>query len=558
MWIEYAHVGLAAVFATAAVACFFAATRDVQLKHADSRLGLRVLLVTVGLWGAIQAVQMLAPTAVTARSLYLLGLIVGFGTVWAWLFFASAYTGHSFHRHRPYQAGALTLYLVLIAIKLTNPIHHQYMRAEFVTTPYPRLVVTQQPIYWLSFSLAYGFTAIGLYLLIQTFRRSPHSERTLIGLVLVTALSAIPKILNGLAPGLIPELSYEPLGVAVFALGALYVAEDAFVNLEAPTQKQLFDSTTDGVIAVDAAGRIREYNDRATALFPDLETSITTVDDLFSRLSVDTPTDGPAEQTVLATYTAADDPRTYLLTINRLDVGPHQTGSTVFIQDITNSRRRREELSRHNEQLEAIADGIAHELRNALGITGGYLELADSTATDAAMYEPIPTARRSVERAQEIVDDLHVLTRYAQSIEALEPVSLQTALESADQATDTALSFHLERPVKIHAEPTRLHHLLTNAIRFAVYADATTLSVSVDGDRLSFTDDGVYDSASFDESVFSYDAAVPTADAGLRLPNVRSLARVHGWTVSLDPTFTGGMRYHIDGVRVAPSQSVST
>jgi hypothetical protein len=52
--------------------------------------------------------------------------------------------------------------------------------------------------------------------------------------------------------------------------------------------------------------------------------------------------------------------------------------------------------------------------------------------------------------------------------------------------------------------------------------------VETDPGRLVVTDIGRYAGRAYDDSLFGYDAAEPTAEAGLKLPNVRS-SRVHGW-----------------------------
>ncbi len=556
MTLSAPNLAISGVFGAAAVACFVGAARGSPLRQSDARTGLRALLVTVGLWASLQSIQMLVTDHAVAEALYLSGLIVGFGTVWAWLFFASAYTGHSFHRHRPYQLGALAIYVALILTKLTNPIHEQYLASGFVVEPYPRLIIYPRPIYWISFVLAYGFTAIGLYLLFRTFTRSSQSSWALSALVAITALSALPKIAIGVVPEVIPELSYEPIGVAIFGLGALYLVEDSFVNLEAPTRETLFDEAAEGVVTVGADGAIREYNDRAAELVPALDGDVETLAELTATPLIDRL----SETTHLVEQSVPEGTRTLLVTRRELELGPHRLGTTLFLQDITDARRRKAELTRHDEQLEAIADAIAHELRNAVGVTEGYLALAASESDAPTERDPLEVARQSVRRSKEVIGDLDVLTRYAQSIETYHDVDVRLALDRATESVDADLDVHLERDATIRAADDRLTHLFVNATRFAAYAEATALTVRVETDpgRLVVTDDGHYTGGSHDDSLFGYDAAEPTAEAGLKLPNVRSLSRVHGWDVHLDTTYDDGIRYRIGGVDVIETAETTT
>ncbi len=60
------------------------------------------------------------------------------------------------------------------------------------------------------------------------------------------------------------------------------------------------------------------------------------------------------------------------------------------------------------------------------------------------------------------------------------------------------------------------------------------------------------------EAPFGYDEAAPMSEAGLLLPNVRTLARVHGWEVHLDSSYTAGVRYGAPGVTVEHTEATAT
>ena len=549
---------IAAVFGAAALACFAGAYRGSRLRRRDARLGLRVLLVTVGVWAGLQAIQMLVTDRGLAVALFTAGLIVGFGTVWAWLYFCSAYTGRDYHRRRPYQAAAIAVYVVLLVVKLTNPIHGQYFTATMVSEPYIRLVITQQPLYWLSFMLAYGLVAIGLYFLLETFRRSPQSTRTLSALVIVTALSIVPKVISGVYPTVIPELSYEPLGVAVFALGALYLVEDTFHSLETPTRRQLFEEADEGVITLGPDDRIQEYNRRALELFPALESELQTRDDLLARL----PIDQLAERTHLVEIDREGEQRSYLLSEQPLSIGPHRLGRTVFVQDITDARRRQRELERHDQHLDAMAGAIAHELRNAVGITRGYLDMAATdleTAEDApaSAQEAVGVAQETTARMERVIDDLHALTRYAKTVDEYDAIAFRAAAERAYRSLDIAPELVIEGEGELLATPERLDQLFTNAFRFADYAGADTVRVTLTDDGFTIADDGAYAGPDYGEALFGYEEAAPTSEAGLLLPNVQTLARVHGWEVQLDSSYTAGVRYRVTGVTVEHTEATA-
>jgi len=59
---------------------------------------------------------------------------------------------------------------------------------------------------------------------------------------------------------LVLSLNYEPLGVAIFAVGVLYVVDEQFVALPAFWRQEILEALNDPVIAVDQAGAVRDYN----------------------------------------------------------------------------------------------------------------------------------------------------------------------------------------------------------------------------------------------------------------------------------------------------------
>jgi len=52
---------------------------------------------------------------------------------------------------------------------------------------------------------------------------------------------------------------------------------------------------------------------------------------------------------------------------------------------------------------------------------------------------------------------------------------------------------------------------------------------------------------------FNPGESVPTAKAGMKLPNVRTFARVHGWRVDIDTDYQDGVRLLVRDVSIEPS-----
>ena len=529
------------VFALAGLSCFAGIRQASLLRTADARTGLRWLLALVGAWALLLAGQSFASRESVALAFYTGGLVVGLATPFAWLYFTSAYTGRRLHRDKTLQALGAGVYLVFVATKLTNPIHGGYYSAEFVTSPYPRLLVDHAAVYWISFATAYAMTAVGLYFLYTAFQQSPQPATELAGLLGVTVLSAVPRGASTIWPGLFPELSYEPVGVTVFALGALYVADTQFVSLEIPGRQEFYDETAQGAVLLDQDGRIWSWNDRATQLLPGIGETIQATTDIAPRLSLD-----GTRQAVAFSHPLGD--RRYLVTDQPIEDAP---GHMLVVQDITHETEQRAEISRNDRQLRSMAGAIRHELRNALTVLRLSIDRADRTLeTDRdATRDALDAAAETTDRINTVVEQLNDLTQYISSVGELEPVPIEE-IAASGRPQDSPVRLQARTAGELRADPARLEELFGNAFAFAAYNDADVLTVETLSDGFAIADDGRHTAAGHSNQLFVYEAAAPTADAGMTLPNVRTIAEAHGWTVTADTTYTDGVRYTVRGVPV--------
>jgi signal transduction histidine kinase len=225
----------------------------------------------------------------------------------------------------------------------------------------------------------------------------------------------------------------------------------------------------------------------------------------------------------------------------------------VVFSDVTAVERQRRELQRHDEQLDGVADAVTHELRNTVTIIRGHVSGAASAIDDGdatAARERLRTVSEAADRTGRIVNDLVTLAEYGQTVEDTTALDLPSVVERARRATDAGVNVSADDAV-LEGAPDRVQALFENAIRFASHNGATTVTVGVGESEITIEDDG---RSPFDDSdperFFSYGDAVPNAEAGLTLPNVRSLARVHGWSTTVDTTYRGGTRIVVSGVDV--------
>jgi signal transduction histidine kinase len=530
-------------FTAAAAICFGSIVRAWKVEDRETRYGLVGLLVGSGGWSASHAGLLVLPTADLKIGAYMIGLVLGFSTVFSWLYFCSAYSGRTLHRQPRLRQAAVGLYLAVVVVKLTNPLHHQYFVAEIVRNGSVYVDIQQQAFHWMATGLAYAFAAVGLFMLFEQFADAGYDTRPLIGL---TGLTAIPVLLDviGFTSDAILNIIYAPLGVAAFVLGVLFVYKERFLAV------QLTGDVDEAFVFLDDQGKIEDFNEAALTLFPALENARGDTVASVEGLEMVVNSEGD-----ILDVTVDGTPRFYLVTETSFTLGQADIGQVLMFSDVTSIERQRRELERHNAQLEEFAQGIRHELRNSLQVIRSRVAAAGAALDDGSVSlakDSLTAASDRTGRMDRTVSDLATLAQYGQTVGGLSEVSFRRTAEAAWARAETGdLEVSIESDGEIAADSTRLQSLFESAFEFAFYNEASSVVVELTDDGFTITDDGTRPADDDLHKLFDYGHAVPNAEAGMALPNVETLAEVHGWSLSVDDTYRDGIRLEIRGVRVA-------
>ena len=545
-------------FGLTAAACFASLRRLSRTTDPATRRGLGGLLVTTGLWAVTHVGRLLPVAPAVQEAFYLVGLVVGLATVGAWLYFCSAYTGHDYHRRPWIRRGALGLYLGAVAVKLTNPIHGLYFSTSTAAQPFDYVVIELMTMHWVVTGLSYALASVGFYLLYEMLSESSSDVRALGGLVATTALPVVFYVLSLEASGLI-TLHYEPLGVAVFAIGTLYVVDEQFVAVPQFWRNQLVDSLDEKIVLIDDEGRVRDYNRRAVEAFPGLaDGEDQPLDAVVPRVA-----EALGEDDVLATRDREHDagPRYLQVVSTPLTRTGAVVGRAVVCTDVTRVERQRRQLERQSEQLDDFADAITHELRNALAVARGHFDMvvADQPPADAGSAKTsVDAVRDAHRRIDRIVTDLARLAAREQTVESVEACSLGAAVEaaSADVGADD-VAVEVERGATVMASRPVLTELFTNVVQFAEFEGAERVTVETGQSEIVITVDCQRVPENRIAELFAYGEAVPSTETGTVFPTIRAIGSSHGWTVEVDPQYRDGIQLDIGDVKIG-EHGVST
>jgi PAS domain S-box-containing protein len=362
------------------------------------------------------------------------------------------------------------------------------------------------------------------------------------------------------------------------------------------TRRDVMEAVADGVLVVDADGRIVDVNDRARFLLG-----------LENALGADAASVLPEAFRAFADPEAAPtrervhfDGRTF--DVETTPFGSDEDAGRVFVvRDVTEQHAYRRELERKTERLDRFASVVSHDLRNPLSVAKGYADIAESTG-DQAAFDRVHGAH---DRMEALIEDVLLMAREGELSTQPEPVGLADLAERAWSTVDTpnaTLSID-DADVAIEADPDRTVQLFENLFRNSVEHGSTSnrtlsddsvehgstssrpqaddsvehgstsdpagagdgtdrgsegVAVTVDAldDGFAVADDGPGIDPDVRETLF--ETGVTGDDGtGLGLAIVDRIANAHGWRVDATDAVDGGARFEVRGVDRAPDADVA-
>ena len=167
---------------------------------------------------------------------------------------------------------------------------------------------------------------------------------------------------------------------------------------------------------------------------------------------------------------ADGDHRAFDIRAKNLLYDPIIQGVVVNAHDVTEREANERRLERQNEQLDAFASVISHDLRNPLNVAQGYLDLL----RDDPAPEHIDRVARAHERMESIVSDVLALARSGSRVGETEAVDLREAAEAAWANVVTRdATLTVAADASVAADRTRLLHLFENLFRNSVEHGST-------------------------------------------------------------------------------------
>lgn len=531
-------------FSIAAFACFVSITRLQQISDPDTRRGLWALLLTSGGWATAHVGFLITPSTSLKLAWYTFGLVVGLATIGAWLYFCSAFTGRSYHRNPTYRRLAVTGYIALVLVKVTNPLHHEYYTTTAITTPFTHLSVYTGPLHWAAMGLSYALAFVGYFMLLELFTQIDLDTRGLFALVGLTGLPALLDIVGYTTPYLI-DITYEPLGVAIFAVGVAFVYVERFDAIQLAAERDT------PVIALDADNDIRDINLAARTVFPELDDAEgTQLEETLPKVANCLDSANP-----ILEVQQEGDTRYYRVTDTPYGTVKSGLGRTIVFTDVTDRERYREELERQNERLDQFGSLVSHDLRNPLNVATGRFELLREELTIAEDNENAEAIERALNRMDDLINQILTLAREGQQVKQWDAVKLSSAAKRSWDMVETGTAeLQVDDDLEFKADPERLRQLFENLFRNALDHGGPDVTVSVGAlpDQPGFyvSDNGPGIPEGDRHSVFEPEYTTREKGTGFGLAIVAEIVAAHEWTIQVTEGDAGGAQFEISGITI--------
>ncbi|MCL9817679.1 histidine kinase N-terminal 7TM domain-containing protein [Natronocalculus amylovorans] len=503
-------------------------------KHGRKRYLIAFVIMTLSgtFWAILYAIQLASPTLEGKFLAYRIMHIGSLITPPAWLIFALAYTGReSWLTKKTIAAISFIPFALLVSIP-TNPYQLAFTDVYIEFNVAQAVLVTENgPLYLMHLTYSYIIIFIGVILLLIYAVRSPSIVRR--QAILLTVGAVVPTVIN-----IIHLLNVPPLGSAVqinltpisLAFSSVFFGIAIFryraLDLRPIASEVVISQMGDGVIVIDQNETVVEINPAAKRLFGvddvAIGSDIQTIIDAYPKLRAATEEDPHL-------ISVANDTGMKLLQLTRssLSIDTVTVGWVILCRDVTVQEEQRRELAAQNEQLDAFASSISHDLQTPLSVISGYATLAEETG-DPTHFE---TIRKTVTEIETFRDELLALAKQGQTVTDPTPVQLADVVaEAADRIATDSLTIVNHADAVVLADRLRLQQVIDNLLRNARDHSTGPVIVTVRTTATGFVveDDGPGVPESIRESLFDVGVTTHSGGSGFGLGIVRRIVEAHG------------------------------
>jgi signal transduction histidine kinase len=248
------------------------------------------------------------------------------------------------------------------------------------------------------------------------------------------------------------------------------------------------------------------------------------------------------------------------------DADGNIVGTLGVTLEVPERIKQQQAIERQNQRLEEFASVLSHDLRNPLNIAQAHLAALESGDDDDTSVEQ---CRISMDRMDQLIDDVLVFAREGRSVEETEPVDLSATARAAWKTVDTgAATLGTDTDLPVQGNEARVTRLFENLFRNSVEHGSTssrsttddtvehgasddagiTIRIGDAGNDFYVEDDGVGIPEEKRDEVLERGVTTSSDGTGFGLAIIKNVAGAHGWDVAVAESDEGGARFEFTGV----------
>jgi signal transduction histidine kinase len=194
----------------------------------------------------------------------------------------------------------------------------------------------------------------------------------------------------------------------------------------------------------------------------------------------------------------------------------------------------------------------------------GRANMLESTVPDAVganggTTSSVEALTESLERMDDIIQDLRALAEKGQSVEKVSTVDFEAVVREAwETAGSEDATLIVDAGGTIDADRSHLLSIFENLFRNGVEHAGPSVAFRVGLTEAGFyvADDGPGIEPDERERVFEYGYTSDEDGSGLGLAIVETMITAHGWTIEVTESDSGGASFVVSGAAVAPAPTV--
>lgn len=505
---------------------------------------------SLGLWAIFAILQLLLEPSIIHIYIHALILIISVVYAWSFIMFIYYYTDTSISKNIAWGSSIpllSILVITLISFYINFDSYNIYFMTKdvvFFTIPFEQSLPFQIMII-----MQFIYGVVGLFILGLFARRQKYTNKNqYYGVITAMSIIVMGAFISALRLDPYPEVHIYPAFFVIFFLviwKSIY--NDNFFTILPIARTKILENLNQGVIVVNNNKKIIDFNKSIEETICKRDLYMNDIFDVCPEIN-NKNIDFTQKEDLEEVYINNDYYNVFITPL--FDNENDYIGSIISFENITELKQKTKQLKNQNDKLENFASVLSHDIRNPLAVSKGYTDLIEEEPNNEEYHEKLSN---SLDRIENIIDDILKLTKEGNNLDELKETDLETiANESWGMLEFSDATLEIKDSITFKSDKSRLKNVLENIFRNSEDHSPDDIKTKVIVGALSnkngfyIEDNGNGIPKEKRNEVFKYSVSNSNDGTGLGLAIVKEIINAHDWNISIkDGEELNGARFEI-------------